>query len=315
MDNNKILKHIEDKISHHYPIIGIWMEAMKITPMNEMVCHSFIREYVFRNFEIVAFCEEFYRFLEKRSNRINHQPFELYQEFIIKNFIEKKIFLRGKIIEKSKLPEIVCFYSSAYNFYKYVIKGGGDGARVSRERLNLKRERVFRLMIENKLTPDDICHWEGELKGAGGIIWFTKYDSIPLEFRECSDDPLAAKKIRDLLGLAHLFNDGLIEVQIPKKVIENGSRVPTICEVAGYPYFRPAKRKDGFGRDIDLDKKTTGLPAGVHGKIKCEKNFKIRYVGDLPNERKVFSDSEWREFTSKSEADLVAFIKGLKDEA
>jgi hypothetical protein len=313
--NNNKLKEIEDVICHQYPNIRIWMKAMKLTPMNKMVCHSFVREYVFKNFDIVAFCEEFDRFLKKESNRIKHQPFELYQEFIIKTYIETKNLLIGKPIEKSKLPESVFLYSSAYNFYKYIMKSEGEGARGSRERFNLKKERAFRLMIEDKLTPDDMSHWKGELKGASDIIWFIKHDKIPEEFRKCSNNPEAAQRIRDLFGMAHLSNDGLIEVQIPKNLIENSLRVPTICEAVGYPYFRPAKRIDGFGRGIDLDKKNTGPPEAVHPKISWGENFKIRYVGDLPKERKEFSDSEWREIISKSEADLIAFIKGSKDEA
>jgi hypothetical protein len=315
MYNNNTLKNIEDKIGHQYPNIRIWMEAMKLTPMKKMVCHSFIREYVFKNFDIIAFCEEFDRFLGKENNRIKHQPFELYQKFIMKTYIEKKKLLIGKPIEKSKLPDSVCLYISAYMFYKYIMKGEGYGVRGSRERFNLKEERIFRLMIEDKLNLDDISYWNGDLGGASNIIWFTKPGAIPQKFRDCSDNPEAAQRIRDLFGMAHLFNDGLIEVQIPKKVIENGSRVPTICDAAGYPYFIPTKRKDCFGRGIDLDKKNAGLPEAVHPKIRWEKNFKIRYVGDLPEKKIEFSDPEWQQIISKSEADLVAYIEGSKDEA
>ncbi|MCX6580113.1 MAG: hypothetical protein NT166_08005 [Candidatus Aminicenantes bacterium] len=313
MEKN-ILKKIDDEISRQYPTTGRWIEAMKCTPMNNMVRHSFIREYVFKNFDISEFCIKFEEFLVANNSLINDQPLKLYQEFIIRKIVEDKKLLNGKPIEKDKLPEKVCIYLSAYKFYKSIISEGEE-ARDPGERRNLKKKRIFRLMIENKLTPDDMSNWKGVLGGASGVIWFTKYDSIPPEFSGCSDDPVAAKKIRDLLGLAHMFNDGLIEVQIPKKVIENGSRIPTICEAVGYPYFKPAKRIDGFGQEIDLDKKCPGLPIAVHPKIIWGENFKIRYVGDLPEEITEFSDLEWREVLSKSEIDLIAFIKGLKDEA
>ena len=311
---NNTLENIEEEIGCQYPNINIWMKAMKHTPKNKMVCHSFIREYVFKNFDIKGFCEGFAKFLEKEGDRIENEPLELYQEFIIKTFLETNNLLIGKPLKKAKLPVKVCYCLCAYKFYKSIMSEG-DEALGPRERSMLKKKRAFRLMIENKLTIDDISTWKGELKGAGDIIWFTKYDSIPPKYKKCSDNPKAGQRIRNLLGLAHLFDDGLIEVQIPKDLVEKGSKVPTICEAAGYPYFRPAKRKDGFGRTIDLDNKSTGLPEGVHPKINWESNFGVRYVGDLDKGKKEFSDSEWREVTSKSEADLIAFIEGLKDEA
>ncbi len=312
---NNVLKKIEKKIGRKYPGISSWMKAMKLTPKNKMVCHSFIREYVFENFDIPEFCKEFDGFLEANDGRIKDKPLEVFQEFIIKDFKDRMGLQKGKPIEKTRLPEKVCYYLRAYKFYKSIIMNGGDEALGAIERSKLKEEEAIKRMIENKLTPDEISKWKGELSGNGDIIWITKYDSIPQEFRECSDDPEAAKKIRDLLGLAHLFNCGLIEVQIPKEIIENDSRVPTICEAVGYPYFRPAKRPDDFGRTIDLDKKNTGLPEAVNDKIDWIGNLKPRYVGDLPVKKIEFSDFEWQQVTSVSETDLIAFIKGVNNEA
>jgi hypothetical protein len=315
MKGSDILKNIENEIARKYPNISRWMEAMNLIPEYKMVRHSFIREFVFKNFNISKFCKEFDGFLGTNDDKIKDKPLKLFKEFIIKNFVEKKKLLNGKPLKKTGLPEKVSHYLSVDKFYYSIIKGG-DVARGPQERLNLKEEWVFRLMIENKLTPDDMAYWKGELKGASDITWFTKYDSIPQEFRECSDDKEAAKKIRDLLGLAHIFNCGLIEVQIPKEIVENGSRLPTICEAAGNSYFRPAKRTDGFGRAIDLDKRTTGLPEAVHDKIGWNGNFKPRYVGDLRGEKVGFSDDlEWQQVTTESENDLIAFIKGVNNEA
>lgn len=315
MKGEKILKNIEDGISRQYPNISRWMEAMKSLPMNNMVLHSFVREFVFNNFNIAEFCKKFEGFLKENDLRIDDHPLTIYQKFINENFVEKKNLLNGKPIKKARLTGKVSHFLGAYKFYHSIL-GGGDEARGPRERLNLKKKRIFRLMIENKLSPAEMSHWKGELKGESDITWFTKYDSIPQEYRECSDDPEAAKKIRDLLGLAHIFSDGLIEVQIPKELVENGSRVPTICETAGYPYFRPAKRVDGFGRAIDLDKKNTGLPEAVHDKITWDGNFNPpRYVGDLSGEKIEFSDPEWQQVTTVSETDLIAFIKGVNNEA
>ncbi len=309
-----ILKNIVDEIASEYSNIRIWMEAMRFTSMNNMVLHSFVREFVFKNFDIFEFCKRFDRFIKKKGDWIKHQPLNFFQEFIVKSLAEERELLNGEPIKKAQLPEKVCLYLSAYKFYRSIISEG-DEAFGWREISDLKKKRVFRLMIEDKLTPDDMSHWKGELTGVNNIIWFTKYDSIPQKFRNCSDNPEAAQRIRDLLGMSHLFDDGLIEVQIPKEIVEKGSRVPTICEALGYPYFRPAKRKDGFGREIDLNKKSTGLPVAVHTKIRWEENFKVRYIGMLPKEKEEFSDQEWRQVTSKSQADLIAFIKGLEDEA
>lgn len=300
-------------IGYRYPNIRKWLKAMKLIPKNKMVRHSFIREYVFRNFDILEFCEDFDLYLKDNADQIKHQPSKLYKAFILKTYVDTNRLLRGQSIEKEKLPEKVCHYLPAYKFYHSTMSDGDEG-RGFQDRAKLKEERVFRLMIENKLTPDDISHWEGELKGETDIIWFTKCGSILDEFSECSNNPEAARVIRDLLGLAHLYQDGLIEVQIPKSKVKNGSKVPTICESVGYPYFRPAKRIDGFGRAIDLDKKSTGLPEGVHAKISWDKDFNIRYVGDLPMEKK-FNDLEWFQVTDTSETDLIAFIKGEKNEA
>ncbi|UCH96511.1 MAG: hypothetical protein JSV88_06585, partial [Candidatus Aminicenantes bacterium] len=313
------LKNIEDEIGNEYPNIRIWVEVMQLTPKNKMVCHSFIREYVFKNFDINAFCEGFDKFLEKEDERIENEPLELYQEFFIIFFETKKDEEKNELLfgiprGKEKFQGKVCHYLKAYDFYKYIMKG--DKGRGPQERFKLKEKGgAFRLMIDGELTPVDIAKWKRYLTSKRGFIWFTKHDSIPQEFRECWDNPKAANRIRDLLGLTRFFNDGIIEVQIPKNELEKESRVPTICEAGGNPYFRPAKRKDGFGRTIDLDKKCTGLLEGVHPKIRLKENFKIRYVGELAKERKEFSDSEWREVMSNSEADLVAFIEGLKDEA
>lgn len=298
-------------IGYRYPNIRKWLKAMKLNPKNKMVRHSFIREYVFRNFDILKFCEDFDLYLKDNAEQIKHQPSKLYKVFIIETYVKTKRLLNGPSIEK--LPDKVCHYLPAYKFY-HSIMNNGDESRGFLDRANLKKERPFRLMIANKLTPDDISYWEGEFKGDTDIIWFTKCSSIPDGFRESSDNPEAARVIRNLLGLAHLYQDGLIEVQIPKSKVENGSKVPTICESVGYPYFRPAKRIDGFGRAIDLDKKSTGLPEGVHAKISWDKDFNIRYVGDLPMEKK-FSDLEWLQVTDTSETDLIAFMKGEKNEA
>lgn len=308
MMENDTLKNIEKEIGQQYPNIGIWIEAMKSPPINNMVCHSFIREYVFKNFDILEFCKDFDEFLGKSHLRIDQEPFGLYEEFFKKIYAPNGKFLCGNPIEENKLPEKVCHYLSAYKFYT-MIMGGPRGNRV---RANLKVKRRFRLMGEKNLTPEDMPGWEGELKGAIDIFWFTKYESIPEKFRECSDDPEAARVIQNLLGLAHYYNEGLIEIQIPKHLVDRGSKVPTICDSGGYPYFRPAKRKDGFGRAVDLDKKSLGLPEGVHEKITWNKDFSTRYVGDLPEEKIEFSDSEWKQLLDKSKRRVNRFNREVK---
>jgi hypothetical protein len=309
-----ILRKIKDEIGNQYPNISNWMEAMQFTKINKMIRHSFIRAYVFKNFNISEFCEGFNGFLKKNHHRIDSQPFRVYEEFIKTAYSLNKKFLCGNLIKKRNLPGKICHYLNAYKFYKTVM-GEGDGARGSREKAHLKKRRIFRLMKANKLTPDDMSHWQGELKGAIDIFWFTKYDSIPDKFRKCSDNPVAAQAIRDLLGSPHLYNDVLIEVQIPKNLAEKAPKVPTICDAGGYPYFRPAIRIDGFGRTINLDKRTTGLPEGVHEKINWDKSFATRYVGDLPKKKKEFSDTEWNQLIDKSEEELIAFLEGLQNEA
>ncbi len=300
------LKKAEDAIGSQYPNIRIWMEAMKLTAENSMVRHSFVREYVFKNFDILEFCNDFDEFLEKNRHRIDQEPFGLYEEFFKKFYAPNGKFLCGNPIEENNLPEKVCHYLSTYKFYT-TIMGGPRGNRV---KANLKVKRRFRLMREKNLTPKIMSGWVGKLKGAVDIFWFTKYDSIPDKFRECSDNPEAARVIRDLLGLAHYSDVGLIEIQIPKHLVDKGSKVPTICDVCGYSFFRPAKRKDGFGRAVDLDKKSLGLPEGVHEKISWDRDFPTRYVGDLPEEKKEFSDSEWKQLLDRSKKRVNRFNRG-----
>lgn len=314
--NYKILKNIEEEIGDLYSNIHTWMQAMQFSIENKVVCHSFIREYVFKNFDIAAFCKEFVKFLEKENGRIKLEPYTLYLDFLMqiqKIRKEQKEFLQGKPIEKVNLPKIACYYLRAYDFYTYIVKG--DVVRGPRERLNLKTNFVFRRMIQDRLTPEEISEWNGYLTNANGFIWFTKQDAIPAKFRECSDNPEAAQHIQYLFGLGYFFDDGLIEVQIPGNVIENESRVPTIVDAGGYPYFIPRKRNDGFGRGLDLNKKKAGLPEAVHPRIKLEKTFKFRYVGDLPHEKKEFNDEDWQAVLNKLETELIDFLEGLKDEA
>jgi hypothetical protein len=310
----KTLKKIEGEIKKLYPNISIWMEAMNVSSTTKMVKHGFIRAYVFKNFNIKNFCKGFEIYLKKRFQQILTKPNELYKDFIINHYNNKAKRLKGKSIKKENLPEVLCHYLSRFAFYDKIISGGDEGLGPG-ERLKLKKHPLFIKMAKGELIPEDCVYWDGELGGAGEIVWFTCHDALPDEVRECLDSPDAASRIRDLLGMAHLYGDGFIEVQIPREVVEKGAKVPTICEAAGYPYFRPAKRKDGFGRTIDLATKDTGLPEGVHIKIKWSKNLGTRYLGELPEVENKFDESCWQQVTKKSEGELIELQEGIKDEA
>ncbi|MCP5105336.1 MAG: hypothetical protein GY950_18250, partial [bacterium] len=51
----KILKKISSNIKESHPFISQWLEAMDVSAVTKMVRHGFIRDFVFKNFDVEKF--------------------------------------------------------------------------------------------------------------------------------------------------------------------------------------------------------------------------------------------------------------------
>jgi hypothetical protein len=96
-----------------------------------------------------------------------------------------------------------------------------------------------------------------------------------------------ASLVRNRLGLLHYRRgDKLIEIRYGEEV-EVELKYPTFldgCSVKNYceePVYRSFRADDGWGRTLDLETYSEGMPEAVHRPIKFGLGFTLHYIGEI----------------------------------
>lgn len=151
-----------------------------------------------------------------------------------------------------------------------------DGTKfASRRRRPGNPEDIIRNVLRKPSYPQDNIETASELKGARPINWVTKLSSLN---QHISAGP---ERLRNILGLTHYNEDQtLCVIEYPANhpvKLKN----PTALD-AGFNYIFWSRGKRGsWGRTIDIETSSDGLPEAVHEPINLSPDFRFKLIGRL----------------------------------
>lgn len=212
---------------------------------------------------------------------------------------------------------------NAADFLKYHIKLGKAALEVGDDQS--VREEIDRL--EESGLQGAIK--ESCIRGELPVVWVTRTRDLAELKKKTKEESCCADTVRAYLGLFHLQNGHMVEIQYTEDKLKDGDDeelevcVPTSLEGYRSPAFRSKTGYDGWGCTVKLNTEglVCGLPEAVHKEIKfTEDGFefdKLGYLSDLgPSHKR--EEKFLEEFLGrcpclwvpegKSYADLLSFV-------
>jgi hypothetical protein len=154
---------------------------------------------------------------------------------------------------------------------------------------------------------------KGLMKTGRDFAWVTQTDAVQSIRATVGMDGRLPAVIRDKLGLRHYNDDQkLVEIVYSEDCFAASALAPpTFVEGSPNLIYRSTKRKDGWGRAVDLSTCEDGLPEAVHRPIPFTSDFRIRLIGRIAerNESIDFDALYKNHPTPWHEADLARINK------
>lgn len=139
--------------------------------------------------------------------------------------------------------------------------------------------RMLEQLMENPTIPTTASTWTLAL---GDPVWATF--AAPSGLRDVNEiarkEPPAGgdapwwtdldpSRVRDLLGLGHIYPRSHLVVLRYARPEDEALRYPTVADAGSSPWFRPARHDDPCGVTLDLQTRGRGMPEAVHANVQA----------------------------------------------
>jgi len=278
--------------------VAEWGKRLLELPEYRMVWHSLCRDYYFQNVSNEELAHYLNKFNEYLKPGVDKNPERAHGQFVQFCTLEQP-FLQGNPITMANPDDEIHHYVTKQTFRRHILRKG-DGRRAPLAVVVIDTEPLIELLNTGRLTSSLLSSQKRTIGGRHGFFWSTTGSAVKDKLQNCSEEEVPSC-LRNALALSDFSNDVMVQIPITASALLK-LRIPTILDANGSPYFRPAKRPDGWGETFDLATLGEGLPEAIHPEIEWDSEApNPSVIGALPEHRKVLPDEDWNELLNKSQ--------------